>query len=518
MINQQWTEPQVPNLTYADMLKITGVCYSFDDTLAENKNFEPVLANMRRRIGQYSTRALSLLGRILTAKACLISLVQFLAETIEIPEKIVNTMQKEIDKFVWKGQRKMAASLAQQPLEKGGLAYPRLKTVINTAGIKWLVGAKNNQEKSWVKAITKEIKSFGGYRILNGNLDIKRIEASDALKDFKAACKSWKALTKQMKPAEKIFTDESVWTNLNIIHPGTGKTLNNIQLRKAGFKTISDFFDINGNLTTAAAAIRAGVKPYLFSDWNATCTAIKRLLGDKIAQGTFHLAIRPEEERDHNFFLISEDERFDFDCVDKSVKEWVVKHSRYQYNPFRCRATIKYNLEDEDWDTINKWIRKHSKDTWTRSYIYRISNGTVFGNSDLFRFGHRDSPKCQWCLAPKQNFNHLTVECRATKAFKTRLTNIFNFQGLQEQDWILGHQDNAIKYILLEATKYTFIQNFKQENLDVNHFLKVISQQEKIERNIALNAQSNSAFLFHGRKWTELEKILYRANGYQRAT
>ena len=70
------------------------------------------------------------------------SLIQFQAETIRVPDDIIKKMQSEIDKFVWRGQRRLAADVAQQPLEKGGIGLTRLKDTINVAAVKWLVSAE----------------------------------------------------------------------------------------------------------------------------------------------------------------------------------------------------------------------------------------------------------------------------------------------------------------------------------------------------------------------------------------
>ncbi len=284
----------------------------------------------------YRTRALSLLGRVLLAKTCLCSLLQFQAETIVVPDWVTTTMQREIDRFIWHGQKRIAKDWAQQPIEKGGIGTNRLDTTARVAGIKWLLLAESNADKSWAKAIIEETSKIGGLNVLNGKVDLKEIQRSKMLPDIEYSFKCWSEIQKSVMAPQQASQNESLWMNKNLKHPRNSSTIFSKQLFKDGFEKVSDLFDLQGNIISAQTAIEDGLRPFLFAEWQTIKDSVQSRTGGRIqGPGTFNTRRRAEDE-DHNFFIIAGNEINNFNKADKSLKKWIVENTRFKQNPFRA--------------------------------------------------------------------------------------------------------------------------------------------------------------------------------------
>ena len=81
----------------------------------------------------------SAMGRVLIAKALVISLAQYLMTVNGISRRNLTTMEKKIRSFIWGGKRgQLAWERAIQPVKLGGISAPSAKIRYETIKVGWL--------------------------------------------------------------------------------------------------------------------------------------------------------------------------------------------------------------------------------------------------------------------------------------------------------------------------------------------------------------------------------------------
>ena len=99
-----------------------GVHFSYDEQLAAKKNFFDRLDPVRRILNIWSSRDISIYGRINVVKTTAISKLTFVCSVLNTPDKFANEVNTLIFDYVWKYKNpKVKKSTLIKSKEKGGL-------------------------------------------------------------------------------------------------------------------------------------------------------------------------------------------------------------------------------------------------------------------------------------------------------------------------------------------------------------------------------------------------------------
>ena len=88
-----------------DSIRSLGVSFTYDHALLEKENFQDKLAALRSVLNIWKMRDLTIMGRILIVKTLSISKFVYLASLIPFPDHVIQSVEKLIYSFVWKGKR-----------------------------------------------------------------------------------------------------------------------------------------------------------------------------------------------------------------------------------------------------------------------------------------------------------------------------------------------------------------------------------------------------------------------------
>ena len=99
-----------------------GVHFSYDEQLAAKRNLFDRLDPVRRILNIWSSRDISIYGRINVVKTTAISKLTFVCSMLNTPDKFANEVKKLIFDYVWKHKTpKVKKSTLIKSKEKGGL-------------------------------------------------------------------------------------------------------------------------------------------------------------------------------------------------------------------------------------------------------------------------------------------------------------------------------------------------------------------------------------------------------------
>ena len=101
-------------------IKALGVFFSYDDNQLCTKNFDEKLESIKKQISIWSSRGLSLYGKVTVIKSFLISKFVFISTLLPTPNKFIKDLNQLIFKVLWNG-KKIRRISAINNYEEGGV-------------------------------------------------------------------------------------------------------------------------------------------------------------------------------------------------------------------------------------------------------------------------------------------------------------------------------------------------------------------------------------------------------------
>ena len=158
-------------------IKALGVYYSFDIKLARKKFIER-LDSVKKLINIWSSRGLSIYGKVTVIKSLIIPAFVYISLLLPVPKEIVKELNQMIFKFLWKGIDKVTRLSTINEYENGGLKMIDLESMIKSLRLAWLKRIFQCNNGAWRSFLRFLLEPFGGLFLFHCNYDIKKIHIS----------------------------------------------------------------------------------------------------------------------------------------------------------------------------------------------------------------------------------------------------------------------------------------------------------------------------------------------------
>ena len=113
-------------------IKALGVYFTYDQKLLKEKNFIERLDSIKKLINIWSSRGLSIYGKVTIIKSFLIPKFVYACSLLPTPKELVKQLNQLLFKFLWKGTDKVTRLSTINEYEEGGLRRnpPGLRVVV----------------------------------------------------------------------------------------------------------------------------------------------------------------------------------------------------------------------------------------------------------------------------------------------------------------------------------------------------------------------------------------------------
>ena len=116
-------------------IKALGVVYySYDTKLLQEKNFIERLDSVKKLINVWSSRGLSVYGKVTIIKSLIIPKSVYILSLLPAPKEIVQELNRILFKFLWKGTDKVTRLSTINEYENGGLKMIDLESMVKSFG------------------------------------------------------------------------------------------------------------------------------------------------------------------------------------------------------------------------------------------------------------------------------------------------------------------------------------------------------------------------------------------------
>ena len=489
-----------------------GITISNDPKVIVEENFTSRLRSIDKILTLWSTRGLSLKGRVTILKSLIIPKLLYPMSVLPVPANVVDIVDNMIVDFFWNQRKpKIKRDVIIQSIENGGMSVPHFASMVETNKILWIKRLTSPSEAKWKCIIGELIKPFSIQHFIENNLDNDTID-SIAIPFYRQIFELWACA--KPKPISKLeIMEQIIWKNKYIKVAGGLKvkktrTLNWPKLYHTGISKIKDVFSPQGVFLDLSKFCQDQNVPYNFilahrikkaipSDWLTTIASSGQC---------------PLNNTDVNVNLLL---KFNDACVDvqkstaKEIYKFLVLKKAVKPTALTKWHQI-FNIDTSDWVNIYCLPYVATRETKLQTLQFKTIHRIVPCRKWLYTQQVIDSPNCNACGDP-EDIVHYFIHCSGLDGFWNSLERWlfsctdFNIK-ISEKHIIFGvYYDlkffKSVNYIILLAKWFICKQKTNNCKIDFYSFLPVLKQHLNVEKYICTCNDKRNIF---EKQWGEI--------------
>jgi len=204
-------------------VKILGVYFCEDLAACENsENWLGKIENIKRILGKWEYRNLSIMGKIHIVKTFGLSQIVHIMQSISIPTSALSIVNTIFYKFVWK--KKLSNKKAYEKVKRkimcgdykgGGLGMIDIQSMQNSFLINWANKLLNESHSEWKNIPTLICSNVGGLSIFHSNVPIKEIRGLNLIYSsfWKGVIQAWVRFRGVQQGDKELGLDEPLFNN-----------------------------------------------------------------------------------------------------------------------------------------------------------------------------------------------------------------------------------------------------------------------------------------------------------------
>ena len=137
------------------------------------KNFIERLDSIKKLIRIWSSRGLSIYGKVTLIKSVLIPKFVYISSLLPIPKEFVKELNQILFHFLWKGPDKVTRVLVINEYDKGGLKMTDVDSIVMSLRLAWLKRLFGGNDGFWKRYLLHLLEPYGGFFFFKCNFDIR---------------------------------------------------------------------------------------------------------------------------------------------------------------------------------------------------------------------------------------------------------------------------------------------------------------------------------------------------------
>ena len=134
--------------------------------LLKEKNFIERLDSVKKLINIWSSRGLSIYGKVTIIKSFPIPKFVYVCSVLPTPKKLIQELNKVLFKFLWKGTDKVKRVSVINEYEEGGLRMIDLECMVKSLRLAWLRRIFNEINGPWKSFLQHLLRPFRWFLFL----------------------------------------------------------------------------------------------------------------------------------------------------------------------------------------------------------------------------------------------------------------------------------------------------------------------------------------------------------------
>ena len=472
-----------------DAFKTMGIWFSNDPQKCKLLNFEDKIKKIEQLVNIWSTRNLSLKGKVTILKSLIVSQFSFLFSTIYTPVEILHKIDKIIFSFLWNNKpAKVKRSTIVSSIRNGGLKMPDIYSINETSKILWIKKISNNVNCKWA-SLMLSLLNLNPIE-LRHKLNYNFIEKGKS-SFHKQILESWVKFN-LFTPSndvevlnEYIFNSNLFLCENKVLKPnsfGLANTNDNYDIK------LIDLLDSATGKTLDIATLNQKM------NWNLNFFQYIRIKSFISVPWIEDLLILPivTGKKLPNEVYIKVNSKLKAIVKVKTVEIYQELITRVSRPPTSTAIWVNLFpfLEKHEWSVSFELPYKILREPYFQSFQYKILHRIVNCGDNLFKWNIIDSPKCHYCTLI-DTIEHHFYYCEVSQAFwenlEMKLKDIYDTElklsicdillGLNLENSSLSH---CINTVIIWGKWYINKNKNLHNSVYIIDFLKIIKSKLQI--------------------------------------
>ena len=380
-------------------IKALGVYFTYDPKLLKEKNFIERLDSIKKLINIWSSRDLSVYGKVTIIKSFLIPKFVYVCSVLPTPNELVKQLNQLLFKFLWNGTDKVTRVSVINEYEEGGFKMINLDCMIKSLRLAWLKRIFEGQNGTWKTYLQHLLEPMGGFFFLNCNYDIK---------DYKISSKFYCELLSWWSDCRDSFASQRDWQNV---------IWNNKEIRIDKRPVFYKNYFMAGLIFTQDLLFSLNIEDS-FCHWSHKISKTNFLqwagLRHSIPSSLKITSPCPSTASP----LFSIDDNI-FDVTKKKSKDYYSLLARKKAQPPNIVRKLQndFNFSFDQLREIFTLPHSVVLESYVKGFQFKVINSILYTNSKLYKIGFRTDDLCSFCKAESETLHHLLYQCPFVRQF-----------------------------------------------------------------------------------------------------
>ena len=433
-----------------------GIELGHEKAVCYTRNITEKIGKMKQKLGIWSIRSLSLLGKVLIAKSFGMSNLIYSLSNVDCSIQSIKEAQQNINKFIWNHKpAKIRHNVLSLGYDQWGIRAPDLLIMQKSLRLAWIGRLLKNKSRT----IDQELESYGGIcLLLHCNYDYKKLELPEF---YRAIFEFFREIHDQSKYRGIVWNNKEILVNK--------KTIYIEQWAKNGVKYLKDL-------------VKQGkvISKIMFEQKYSLANV------DKVTYSSIQTRVRkmiktndPCLHDDYNVNIKSCAFPFNDEILSLELAKCKDYYSLFIKTKQETPSAIQYwnNLgltnEKQQLESF-AFARKACKESLALSYQYRLIHNVLPTNENLKRWRIRKDDNCEYCNQP-ETLVHMFIECpniqRHISEISKSVKNEVFTNALNDKDtMIFGTSNIQVNRLLMITKAYLFESRLQSKTLDIKRF------------------------------------------------
>ena len=157
-----------------DPVKILGTYFSYDNKNNDHYNFNLKIQKLQTHLDMWSSRSLTLFGKVLIIKSLGLSQILYSASNTNVPKDTITTVKRKLFSFLWnKKKDKIKREGLYQDYDKGGICMTDVGLMLKAMRLAWIPRLLKHANFNWNSVPDFFLRRLGGLNfLLRCNYDV----------------------------------------------------------------------------------------------------------------------------------------------------------------------------------------------------------------------------------------------------------------------------------------------------------------------------------------------------------
>jgi hypothetical protein len=494
-------------------INLLGIVITNDEKTSMEQNFDIRVNSIEILTKIWSTRNLSLKGKLSIINALLIPKIIYPCTILVTPKETIGKVDKILNNFLWNWKKpKIKKDVLIRKTKSGGLKVPCLECKIDAWKSKWAIRCLKNEpfEPLWVHLVNMMLPNELKLPYLLKTRPTKSCLTVHCPKlsiFYIQIIQTWSSIrdTVKLTTIEQI-RNEYLWLNKHIM--SNNKTLyckrslsnkllsiQNILTDANTFKDLKDInlqYQVNWNFLDYLR-----IRQSIPHEWKQILNLTQK--EDKSNDILYNKLLRYKTLKSVDCYWLLLPSKHDLNTIPNSIQYW----------------KTKYALTDASLDNLITTPYTSLRDTYTQTLQYKILHKIFNCNHWLHKLKILNNPNCKFCNED-DTIEHYFYTCTKTYDFWTFIKNwwnrlnLFKIDTLTEKDIILGIENDSqtgeiLNCIILIAKASIYNNKSNNKEPDIYTFFCQLKFFLTMEEAIATK---NKVYNTYINKWEAIAEFL----------